>query len=104
MLPEIPAYATNNAHMFYIVCKDLAERTGLIRHLKANDIGAVFHYLSLHNSPYYAAKHDGRNLQNADRFTDCLLRLPFYFELTEDDQDTVVNAIKYFYSQELEFE
>ena len=55
-LPKIPSYATNNAHMFYIVCKDLAERMALIKHLKANDIGAVFHYLSLHKSPYYHQK------------------------------------------------
>ncbi len=95
--PSIPSYTTNNAHMFYILCKNLEERSALIKHLKANDIGAVFHYLSLHKSPYYAAKHDGRELQQADRYTDCLLRLPFYFELTNDDQDKVINTIIDFY-------
>jgi len=96
-LPKIPSYATNNAHMFYIVCKDLAERTALIKHLKANDIGAVFHYLSLHKSPYYHEKHDGRELPNADRYTDSLLRLPFYFELSENDQLKITNTIIEFY-------
>ena len=92
-LPAIPSYATNNAHMFYIVCKNLAERTALIKHLKENEIGAVFHYLSLHKSEYYKQKHNGRELPNADRFTNCLLRLPFYFELTESDQQKVINTI-----------
>ena len=96
-LPKIPSYATNNAHMFYILCEDLAERMALIKHLKANNIGAVFHYLSLHKSPFYHEKHDGRELPNADRFTDSLLRLPFYFELTEYDQLKIVNAIIEFY-------
>jgi dTDP-4-amino-4,6-dideoxygalactose transaminase len=97
-LPKIPPYATNNAHMFYILCRGLAERMALIKHLKANDIGAVFHYLSLHKSPYYHEKHDGRELPNADRFTDSLLRLPFYFELTNEDQVKICNAIIEFYS------
>ena len=96
-LPEIPFYASNNAHMFYIVCKDLAERIALIKHLKRNEIGAVFHYLSLHKSEYYKQKHDGRELPNADRFTDRLLRLPFYFELTEPDQKKVIDTIIEFY-------
>ena len=61
-LPDIPEFATNNAHMFYLVCNSLEERTGLIKHLKDNDIQAVFHYLSLHSSPYYKDKHDGRSL------------------------------------------
>jgi dTDP-4-amino-4,6-dideoxygalactose transaminase len=97
-LAAIPSYATNNAHMFYIVSKDLAERTAMIRHLKDNEIGAVFHYLSLHKSPYYHEKHDGRNLPNADRFTDSLLRLPFYFELTVADQQKIIDAIIEFYT------
>jgi dTDP-4-amino-4,6-dideoxygalactose transaminase len=96
-LPKMPSYATNNAHMFYIECKDLTERMALIRHVKENDIGAVFHYLSLHKSPYYHEKHDGRELPNADRFTDSLLRLPFYFELTQSDQLKIVSAISGFY-------
>lgn len=83
-LPDMPDYATNNAHMFYLVCKSLEERTALISHLKQNGIGAVFHYLSLHSSPYYQNKHDGRDLPNCDRFADCLVRLPMYFELTKE--------------------
>ena len=80
-LPEVPDYATNNGHMFYIVCNSLEERTALISRLKEQGIGAVFHYLSLHASPYYQGRHDGRELPNCDRFADCLVRLPMYYEL-----------------------
>ena len=80
-LPSIPEYATNNAHMFYIVCKDLAQRTEIVNKLKENEILAVFHYLSLHKSPYYSGKHDQRQLPESDRYSDCLLRLPMFYEL-----------------------
>lgn len=89
-LPELPSYATNNAHMFYLVCKNLEQRTKLINHLKQNDIWAVFHYISLHKSPFYEEKHDGRLLSETDNFTDCLLRLPMFYEL---DVQTVINII-----------
>jgi len=92
-LPNIPDYATNNAHMFYLVCNNLDERTSLINHLKSNDIAAVFHYLSLHSSPYYRKKHDGRDLPNCDRFADCLVRLPMYYELEECDVEFICNTI-----------
>lgn len=96
-LPMLPGYAINNAHMFYIVCKSLEERTALIDKFKSEQIGAVFHYISLHSSPYYKTKHDGRQLPHADRFTNCLLRLPFYFELKEQDQQKVIDTILGFY-------
>lgn len=98
MLPFVPDYATNNAHMFYLVCNSLAERTNLIAYLKSNNIQAVFHYLSLHKSPFYSALHDGRDLPNCDRFADCLLRLPLYYELTVEDVDRVSDAILKFYN------
>ncbi len=96
-LPFIPDYATNNAHMFYILCRSLEERTNLIAHMKKSDIQGVFHYLSLHKSPYYAAKHDGRELPLTDYYADCLLRLPMYFELTEDDVTLITETIHSFY-------
>jgi dTDP-4-amino-4,6-dideoxygalactose transaminase len=96
-LPTIPDYASNNAHLFYLVCKDVEERTALIAHLKAANIMAVFHYLSLHKSPFYQDKHDGRELPNTDRFSDCLLRLPLFFELTDAEVAYIVETIKQFY-------
>jgi dTDP-4-amino-4,6-dideoxygalactose transaminase len=89
-LPVIPSYATNNAHMFYIVAKSVDERDRIIGLLKENDINAVFHYQSLHKSEYYAGKHDGRFLQHSDRYTDCLLRLPMFYEL---DVERVINVL-----------
>ena len=80
-MPDIPACATNNAHMFYLVFPDLAERTRFISDMKDRDIQCVFHYLALHSSPFYSERHDGRNLPNCDRFADCLVRLPMYYEL-----------------------
>lgn len=97
-LPDIPEYATNNAHMFYIICNNEEERNKLVLKLKQQNIIAVFHYLSLHKSKFYIDKHDGRLLPNSDMFTDCLLRLPMYFELTTEDVERVTNAILDFYS------
>jgi len=97
-VPVIPEYATNNAHMFYLVCPSLEERTILINALKQNDILAVFHYLSLHNSPYYHEKHDGRVLTNCDMFADCLVRLPLFYELTDNNLDKIIETIKAVYN------
>ena len=82
-LPVVPEYATNNGHMFYLVCPNLEVRTRLISGLKHNGVHAVFHYLSLHSSPYFVDKHDGRSIPNSDRFSDCLVRLPLFYELTD---------------------
>lgn len=92
-LPVIPSYATNNAHMFYLVCDNLEERTVLIKHLKDNGVLAVFHYLSLHSSPYYADKHDGRELVECDRYADCLVRLPMYYDLQDEEVLEICNLI-----------
>lgn len=96
-LPHIPGYATNNAHMFYIVTKDLEERTKLIAHLKERNVQTVFHYLSLHQSPFYHKKHDGRILSMADFYTDTLVRLPLFYELTTDQINYITDEILSFY-------
>ena len=92
-LPDVPEYATNNAHMFYLVCNNLDERTALIKIIKENGAQAVFHYLSLHSSEYYKDKHDGRDLPNCDRYADCLVRLPLFYELKEKDVDYIRDVI-----------
>ncbi len=97
-LPFIPQFATNNAHMFYLVCKSYEERTALISHLKNNNVYSVFHYLSLHKSPFFATQHDGRALPNTDRYADCLVRLPLFYELSSTDCATIINSINEFYS------
>lgn len=96
-LPDIPDYATNNAHMFYLVLPSLEARTALIQYLKDNGVGAVFHYLSLHSSPYYKDKHDGRNLPNCDRYADCLVRLPLFYDLTAENVNDICDLIEKYY-------
>ncbi|MBN2399728.1 MAG: dTDP-4-amino-4,6-dideoxygalactose transaminase [Candidatus Aminicenantes bacterium] len=93
-VPAIPRYAGNNGHLFYLLCKNLAQRTELIGQLKEKHIQVVFHYLSLHKSPFYRGKHDGRMLPQSDRYSDCLLRLPFYFELTGKETEFIVQTLK----------
>jgi len=97
-LPDIPEYATNNGHMFYMVCHSLEERTALINHLKQNGVGAVFHYLSLHLSEYYKAHNNSiPTLPNCDKFADRLVRLPMFYELKNEEVDTIINLILEFY-------
>jgi dTDP-4-amino-4,6-dideoxygalactose transaminase len=92
-LPLVPEYATNNAHMFYVVCKNLDHRTNFIDALKKENIHAVFHYLSLHKSPFYQTKHDGRTLTKSDFYSDTLVRLPMYYELEERDIKLIIQLI-----------
>ncbi len=94
-LPLVPAYATNNAHMFYLVCDNVDDRTKFIQHLKDKGILSVFHYLSLHKSSYYE-KYSTRKseLPNSDMFSDCLVRLPLFYELTNEQVEYIINTIK----------
>ena len=92
-LPVVPDFATNNAHMFYLVCKNLEQRTALIGRLKEKDMLSVFHYLSLHKSPYYTEKYTGGDLQWSDNYSDFLVRLPFYYDLSDADVQSVIEAI-----------
>jgi dTDP-4-amino-4,6-dideoxygalactose transaminase len=93
-MPIIQDYATNNAHMFYLTCSSLPQRDKLIANLKANGILAVFHYISLHSSTFYVNKHDGRELYEADRYTQCLLRLPLFYELDSEKLAYITEKIK----------
>ena len=94
-LPLVPEYATNNAHMFYLVCYNVDDRTRFIQHLKDKGILSVFHYLSLHKSSYYE-KYSTRKseLPNSDMFSDCLVRLPLFYELTDEQVEYIINTIK----------
>lgn len=85
ILPAIPDYATNNGHIFYLICKEGVLRDKIISELKKNDILAVFHYLSLHKSPYYKSLSSRRSLINAERYSECLVRLPFYADLKTEN-------------------
>lgn len=100
-LPDIPEYATNNAHMFYLVCRNLEERTGLIQHLKLQGIMAPFHYLSLHKSEYFITHFPERpDLKRCDMYADCLVRLPMYYELEREQVIYICQMIHDYYKQD----
>ena len=97
-LPDIPDYATNNGHMFYIVCRSLDERSQLIGFLKEKGILAPFHYLSLHLSDYYQSVESNiPTLTNCDKFADRLLRLPMFFELRDKEIAYIIDSVRSFY-------
>ena len=97
-LPDIPDYATNNGHMYYLVCPTLEFRTQLMASLKEHDIQTTFHYLPLHSSVYYKDQFQGEPLVHCDHYGDCLVRLPLFYELTDEQAtyiaETIVECIK----------
>jgi dTDP-4-amino-4,6-dideoxygalactose transaminase len=98
-LPFIPEECTHNAHMFYLKCKNLEERTALIKLAKENDVLFVFHYIPLHSSP--AGRKFGR-FHGEDIYTtkesERLVRLPLYYNLAKEDQDKVISIVRDFYN------
>ncbi len=92
-LPQLPNYATNNAHMFYLICNSGAQRNELISFLNGKNINAVFHYLSLHKSEFYTQSNGSSNLLMSDSYTETLIRLPFYCDLSLSDQRQVIQSI-----------
>ncbi|MFN8358698.1 MAG: dTDP-4-amino-4,6-dideoxygalactose transaminase [Candidatus Kapaibacterium sp.] len=96
-IPLVPHYARHNAHLFYLVCRSPEERTNLMNSLKSKHIQSAFHYQSLHKSAYFHSKHDGRQLPNADRFSECLVRLPLFYGLDEHSQARVIEAVRAYY-------
>lgn len=98
-LPAVPEGCVHNAHMFYLKCKDLAERTELIRFLREREVYAVFHYIPLHSAP--AGLRFGR-FDGPDQYTTAeserLVRLPMYYGLTEADQAVVIEQVLAFYA------
>ncbi len=96
-LPVIPEYASHNGHLFYLVTRKPAQRDQLILHLASHGIQAVFHYLPLHLSPYYSKKYDGLPLPESERYAACLLRLPFYYDLSDQQLEIVADCVSSYY-------
>lgn len=93
-LPHIPEDCTSNYHMFYILVRDVQTRNELLRFLKQNGIEAVFHYVPLHTSPM--GKRFGYkegDLPITEGLSGRLLRLPFYYEITEEEQRRVIGEL-----------
>ena len=101
-LPVIPEECTNNAHMFYIKCKDLETRTDYISFMRDNDILCVFHYVPLHSAP--AGRKFGR-FAGEDRYTTSesnrLVRLPLYYNLAKADQEKVIDKTLDFFEKKV---
>jgi dTDP-4-amino-4,6-dideoxygalactose transaminase len=96
-LPVIPDYATNNGHMFYLVMNSGKERDHFINQMKLNSFQTVFHYLPLHQSIFYCNKHDGRELPNSEYYSESLVRLPLYNELSSIQNDVIKCILSLFY-------
>lgn len=93
VMPQTPSYASNNYHMYYLLCKNLDERSRFIAYMKENGIQVTFHYLPLHSSRYYKARHDSRVLSECDRYADTLVRLPMFYALSDEDIRIVTDKI-----------
>ncbi len=94
IIQEVPDNATINGHIFYIICKSLEWRNFLIEHFRSKKILAVFHYLPLHNAPYFKEMKTDYPLPMSEFYSDRLLRLPLFFELTAEEQQEVIDIIK----------
>lgn len=95
--PDLNENEKINYHIFYIVCKTEKERNALQKHLLENSIESMFHFNSLHKSLYFRDKYEGKELTNSDKFSECLLRLPIYFGLTNANQNKIIETIFSYY-------
>ena len=84
---------------FFLVLSNIQERNNFLDYMKKCGILSVFHYQSLHSSPYYQNKHDGRELKYADKYSNQLVRLPLFFELNDQELYFIVKSIKDFFKK-----
>lgn len=96
-LPEVPEYATVNGHLFAILTRDIEQRDALIDLFEEKLVKAIFHYLPLNESPYFTKGKKPVVLPNARRYAETLVRLPFFYEITESEMDEVVGVLREFY-------
>ena len=98
-LPVIPSQCKHNAHMFYILLRNMVERTDFINHMKSSGIAVAFHYIPLHSSPGAARSkrfsgHDSYTTSQSER----LVRLPLFYGMAQEECDFVVSKVKSFFS------
>ena len=98
-LPVVPEGCVHNAHMFYIKCKDLDERSRFIAHMRAREVSCVFHYIPLHSSPagQMFGRFDGEDVYTTSE-SDRLVRLPMYYGITDEDLAKVIEGVLDFYA------
>ena len=97
-LPFVPWYSSNNGHSFYLVCKNAKEKENLQSYLNENGIQAIGHYVPLHRSPYFRKLHDGRLLNNTNKFGSCLLRLPVFYTISSEEREYIIEHVKRFFN------
>lgn len=96
-LPQVPLGSTNNGHIFYLVLEDKSKRDGLMAFLKEHKIESYFHYVPLHLSEFNLNSNPKISLKNAEKFSDHLLRLPLYVNLTSTQVNEVCDRVKEFF-------
>ncbi len=96
-LPVIPDQCSHNAHMFYMMADSFEERSELIKFLGDNGIYSIFHYIPLHKAPYWKGKYDGLTLENTEKISKTLLRLPMFYELKDEEIVYVCSKIREFF-------
>jgi dTDP-4-amino-4,6-dideoxygalactose transaminase len=96
-LPILPNGCTNNAHLFYMVIPNNNLRDSYLSFMREFEINPVFHYLSLHKSMFYKNKHGKRELNESDRYSETLVRLPLFYSLEEEEIDFIVRKTKDFF-------
>lgn len=98
-LPDIPAYSVGNGHIFYLICENYTIRENLLNHSKKQGVQLAFHFSSLANSPYFKELSHGSTNETpvAECFARCLVRLPLYNSLTENQQVRVFESITSFF-------
>ncbi len=96
-LPVLKDYTVENGHMFYLLFHDLDSRSEFIRYMRAQKIHCVFHYLSLHRSDFFKGYDDvNYDLPYCDQYADTLVRLPVFYELSDEEQEYIIGHIKAF--------
>lgn len=99
-LPAVDIENHGNAHIFYAITENISQRDALLLHLEQNGVQAIFHYLALHKSPYFQSINSVQpSLRNAEHFEETLIRLPLYFELTENQIIYISDQIIQFYNR-----
>lgn len=102
-LPYLDKNSIANGHLFYLILSSLDERTKFIKYMKNKGICAVFHYVPLHSSPagqLYSRVHG--DMENTDNLSERLVRLPLYYEMTDQEVQEVIKEVYSFFGQPIE--
>jgi len=101
-LSHVPVNSAHNGHVFYLVCQSSIIRDEYINYMFLNNVSVQFHYITLHDSPYYSSTHGQRKLPIAKHYQECLVRLPLFYDLDESDADRIILlTYKFFFNLKL---